>query len=92
MKEHTPGPWKSTTVHGEGTSLLLVMAEGPTQIARVTGGSFNDARIMAAAPDLLFACQKALCELSDLTFDWDNYESPNIELLRAAIKKAEVGA
>ena len=50
--KHTPGPWKATTVHGDSRSLMLVMAEGPTQIASVTEGTHADASLIAAAPEM----------------------------------------
>jgi hypothetical protein len=63
MSTFTPGPWKATTVHGEGASLLLVMADGPTQLAKMVAGNHHDARMMAAAPDLLEACFLAWVEI-----------------------------
>jgi hypothetical protein len=70
-----------------------IWAKGDTFIATASyecdGHVQANARLIAAAPDLLFACRKALCELSDLTFDMDNYESPNIEHLRAVIQRVE---
>lgn len=63
MSTFTPGPWKVATVHGERENLLLVMADGPTQIAKMLKGNHYDSRMMAAAPDLLEACFPAWVEI-----------------------------
>lgn len=58
MSAHTPGPWAATVMHGESRSIIAVMADGPTQVATMREGSFADARIIAAAPDLLAALER----------------------------------
>lgn len=56
--------WKAVTTHGELRSVLAVMADGPTQVAVATEGTWDDIRLMAAAPDML-AC------LDELVAQWD---------------------
>lgn len=58
MSEHTPGPW--TRDHG------LIRGEGGTQIALVAWDIEANARLIAAAPDLLAALETAHDILDDL--------------------------
>lgn len=51
----TAGPWKAVPFHGEGRSILAVMANGPTQVAVMTEGDADDARLMAVAPEAVHA-------------------------------------
>jgi hypothetical protein len=63
--QHTPGPWKVVTSWGD------FMVEGPNgeEIIWQDGNydtptiKLEDARLMAAAPDLLEALKDALCAL-----------------------------
>lgn len=79
---HTPGPWQ---VHDNGIGGYAVLnARADMRVANADFGQVADsdnARLIAAAPDLLAACEAALlrddvadCELGDM--------------LRAAIAKA----
>lgn len=92
MSRHTPGPWKAEA----GGREPLVLA-GLTPVAQVfaLGESIDDAaeeeanaRLIAAAPDLLEALQDALSWIGKLS-DWAGAEDPNIERYRTAIAKAE---
>jgi hypothetical protein len=80
---HTPGPW--TTYHGRATPWWKVLAEG-RDVADVEGGEitvYNDpnhpeaveanARLIAAAPDLLAALEEALQEISGAPDAWCHY-------------------
>ena len=91
MSKHTPGPWKATcrdmTYKGGDWSedeFLQWEVEGPR--APFGRGDFfqADARLIAAAPDLLEALRAAVA-------DWDEEVSRGrwLEQARAAIKKAE---
>ena len=53
--------------------------------------NFSNARLIAAAPDLLEACKKAVEYLEGigLTQTEDGEEHPEYEMLRAAISRAE---
>ncbi len=79
MNRHTPGPWHLISV-GDGpetlavadatrTSLLTVVTEGRTYFAGVYEDA--DARLIAAAPDLLDALKDALCCLEVCGKDYD---------------------
>ncbi len=64
---HTPGPWYiicskiGMTIEGRGTDCRIAemcSTEGTGFAARVSRGESNaNARLIAAAPDLLWACQ-----------------------------------
>jgi len=81
---HTKGPWK---VSPEDWSIYNI-ENGPrdTKIAslRYLDNVEANARLIAAAPDLLEACKKAL------TVPEYNLGIGVVEALKAAIKKAEV--
>jgi hypothetical protein len=103
--KHTPGPWESTIVHGESRSIKCVMADGPTQVCVLTEGTMEDARLIAAAPELL----AALLTVRDRLSAWadshriyfeqhnkpsdkyarDNYDHLVNEVINPAIAKAE---
>jgi hypothetical protein len=55
---HTPGPWKLEPVPGHPTDDGIYTADGKEWIARANK---NDARLIAAAPELLVACLE--CEV-----------------------------
>lgn len=88
--QHTPGPWAVTragTTHGNQAPYAVIGAgECPElcEIARV-GGSLTqpaeaDARVMAAAPELLAALQKAVAR--------QGFSNNELLSARAAIAKA----
>ncbi len=79
-KKHTPGPWVLTPDPNGWT----LESNGASVTAKPFDSSDNDARLIAAAPDLLAACKLALA----------NFEAHADGLgcqavLRAAIAKAE---
>jgi hypothetical protein len=103
MSKHTQGDWgfddngiyevigdKLMAINGDDGMKIAWIEEGPEQLA--------DARLIAAAPDLLEACKTALTllrglcgsdELGDLYFA----EAERVEsVIDAAIAKAEGGA
>lgn len=75
MSKPTPGPWKRKI-----KSVLIPIA--PYEWAEAYGGSIANARLIAAAPDLLEALQD-LCDTLG--------ECGMTEKARAAIAKAEGG-
>jgi hypothetical protein len=86
MSEHTPGPWRYMqgthsvyTVDGKA----IALAYGPRGIA--CGWRDANARLIAAAPDLLEAlkrlCSHGTRDHAQIAADWD--------FARAAIAKAE---
>lgn len=90
--KHTPGPWKYDGMWS------LVMA-GKYEIAAIHAARFAEdtkkrkrldesqanARLIAAAPDLLEACKEALLWIETPTRPW----AATADLIRAAIQKAE---
>ncbi len=67
MSRHTPGPWHMS----EDGKIWAARAEGPRTICRPEDFD-EDAYLIAAAPDLLAACEAALGFLleSDLGDTW----------------------
>lgn len=86
MSKHTPGPW----VAQRDTGAIMaddwcIGAQG--QIDMVAVCSERDARLIAAAPDLLAVLQ----ELEESVDYWSEYDVPLgiVDRIRAAIAKAE---
>lgn len=85
---HTPGPWRKHGGfvffdHEDYSGEFLATYRGPQG---PMGMKSSDARLIAAAPDLLDACASALRLLRNSGFT-DNVET--ISKLNAAIAKAE---
>ncbi len=82
---HTPGPWRIIKSPRVGWNVVDADRNTPA-IARVLN-SWEDATLIAAAPDLLEACKAAEANLSAL------YPKTHFVrfTLRAAIAKAEGG-
>lgn len=59
MQKHTPGPWTATEV---GPAPRYMIAGAATSVAMTYGqsGQEADARLIAAAPDLLAALREAV--------------------------------
>lgn len=102
MTKHTPGPWRATRDGLDGmldtggvTTGFDVMAseigsEEPLCVAADVR-SEADARLIAAAPDLLDACEAAVEELGDdenYVGDHGESEANILADLRAALRKA----
>lgn len=95
MTEHTPGPW-FYDVRTESIGCEAGWIVGPYWHDQKSDGEFGDqdadGRLIAAAPDLLKACEAALPLLIDATelvpagAPFDN--GPAIKMLQAAIAKA----
>lgn len=101
--QHTPGPWVVapytsfyTTVRAGNTETGRRIAEtfcqGQPRTAqgalRTARENEANARVIAAAPDLLCEAEKAMAWFSKLT-DWTGVGDPDIDGLRAAINKAK---
>ena len=56
--EHTPGPWEARE-HSDGSHWFVDWEQGGEGYTLVDGLSEADARLIAAAPDLLAALRKA---------------------------------
>ena len=97
--EHTPGPWAARDL-GRGTVEVI---GGGDLIARLwrtrvwllpseQGGDLPaeaNARLIAAAPELLEACQEALALISEFELEALDGRDEVPDLLRAAVAKAE---
>jgi hypothetical protein len=98
MTQHTPGPWMFCTDSGglvvetayPGSKQFLI-AQVKTRYPAGDGLHHANARLIAAAPDLLEALKEARSSLEDV--DWDEFSTPAVEKLMrqcdAAIAKAE---
>jgi hypothetical protein len=96
--KHTPGPWIMTIINAQRQ--FEIHAEDGTLVALATPvdrhGVFKtqaNARLIAAAPELLEACKYALrCfEVMDRDYALGNYPRGVSVTLEAAIQKAEGG-
>ena len=95
MSQHTPGPWTAHDDYGTGT-LPCVLSDTVN-----TGGNFYvaqcnvfaDARLIAAAPEMLTVASALLAKLDTITTEEFSRgeEKTEREALRAAIRKAEEG-
>jgi hypothetical protein len=100
MTATTPGPWFHEEKFDEDgtTSLGLGVYAGRNEVARLPGighEDYDNARLIAAAPDLLKACKATLAEiLADTPVVTDGgyvqvwISTHEIDMLRAAIAKA----
>lgn len=93
MSRHTPGPWtaRKRVVLGptqeDGRAVIIALARGRNDDG-TRSEDVPNARLMAAAPDLLAASKKALNVLRVLAPTEPDADAP-IEGLREAIAKAE---
>jgi hypothetical protein len=87
--KHTPTPWQMEKgelssawfIHNSGSEVCLVPKNTMYQEA--------NARLIAAAPDLLAACEKAVKNL-ETKVNAHSYVEPTIDMIKEAIKKAKV--
>lgn len=87
MSEHTPGPWAYENYRG--TVHVFVDNEGGTpSICKLVGNDKDaNARLIAAAPDLLEALEDLFC-VADEAYEGDGKFAWNPSNARAAIAKA----
>ena len=93
--KHTPGPWFAEPMVGEADAVWIGNADGyVAQITReegLEGGDWLDARLIAAAPDLLAALEalvvshRALCNSPE----WDEQDEAEQAQARAIIAKVK---
>lgn len=97
MSAHTPGPWTINERHG-GTTVLIgastvAIAYDPEEPTQASETAKANARLIAAAPELLAALQLGLLEAVTLKARLPEPYRSNIEAFvasaRAAIAKAE---
>lgn len=96
MSKHTPGPWRVTegrridSGRGYSTAIADVWAHGEgADDAPSTGEAEANARLLAAAPDLLEACKEAVAVANMSDEDKPTLDDIDWARLRAAIAKAE---
>ena len=93
MSKHTPGPWKFYDDSNDGkTNRIEIVAIGKT-VARIYHSvpeeDLPNARLIAAAPDLLLACQLIVSAFDALApVSAARNEPLQINAARAAIAKA----
>ena len=87
MMAHTPGPWIYSQSMQEGDYLV---GTGRKIIARLWGGNEDDARLIAAAPDLLAALETVMPWASKAVADHYNQKQGKraLDIARAAIARA----
>lgn len=93
---HTPGPWAVGDKRGVWAGPVVMANDGQRGVAFVCGESDANARLIAAAPDLLAACE-ALCDrltgwMDETAADDDDRERQDeaaLDMADAAIAKAE---
>lgn len=89
--KHTPGPWKADDMVGKTIPIYATATTARGRVATVTKGdvrSSHDARLIAAAPDLLAACEAALAYVEDDSRSPRRRQAMR-QGLRAAIAKAK---
>lgn len=80
--QHTPGPWR---IHGN----YIVAGDHQTICQWINYTDEPDARLIAAAPDMLAALKHAAGKLADLEYHWIGDKAELWGPIRAAIAKAE---
>lgn len=86
---HTPGPWKRDICQVDKSWLKGRLSEcviSPQGIVAVTGEGDADARLIAAAPELLDALQAMLAQLRKGPYAFK--DSDALRSARAAVAKA----
>ena len=103
--KHTPGPWDRDPyndnliiVKGSNPYLYIIAEVDPVASSEITDFEIEaNARLIAAAPDLLEACKESLNALLDYiptlerNGDYMGYGRKVTKLLQSAIHKAEEG-
>lgn len=94
MSKHTPGPWLTTesTEHWGRVNVTVQAAFTANEIATAWQGTTDvnraNARLIAAAPDLLEALELMLDRFRDTEGSHGQWEEEATENARAAIAKA----
>jgi hypothetical protein len=90
MSTHTPGPWKFALFEHAPNEAFVQWRAGYAEVHGSRAGREANARLIAAAPDLLAALQ-ALVDLDDGDSPALWAHSGDFERARAAIAKATGG-
>ena len=92
--KHTPGPWEAEELFDGETSLGISIKAGRDEVAHISGigpQDFDNATLLAAAPDLLEALYLALPFIEDCAIDdcyKPGYVNKSLVSIKAAIAKA----
>ena len=88
MTQHTPGPWQRHKSESDSLGYMITVPHrsGLGHLANVY--SEEDARLIAAAPDLLAVAIDALGFMQDVVRDHSIADTKTENALRAAIAKA----
>jgi len=96
MPKHTPGPWEAVVYNGRIQGIITA-AQGERHVATIAACStgVKNCQLIAAAPDLLAACEAFVEGLDDEyspifgTEPLDDKETQVYEQAKAAIAKAK---
>lgn len=95
MSKPTPGPWRLELLpkgkRGGMGGYLILGADGLPFMSQLPEGQEANARLIAAAPDLLEACKQAQCSCSMRERESGHLVECWMPDMLAAIKKAEGG-
>ncbi len=80
MSKHTPGPWHVFSIYAQHE------VRTPTDTLVAVANDRANARLIAAAPELLSALKAMLTHMG---MDEDEWNKPTFDQARAAIAKAE---
>lgn len=92
--KHTPGPWKTYTTDQGLIDITAAGNDGTLTLAYMTGEDNIEinveanAKLMAAAPDLLEALTSLYSKFKNDGIGSSSHYSPIMERAKAAIKKA----
>lgn len=94
--KHTPGPWVAHIDYGAGSHPHYVFADEAPSGLKMPAMADNEAnaRLIAAAPDLLAACKAMDAELRFLAAQGKARQKPHLGIIaqmQAAIAQAEGG-
>ena len=97
MAEHTPGPWRivredQTVILSPDTSIAMLFRDGDVEYSDFKS-PFDDvfeanARLIAAAPDLLEALKMIILDDNAMDALWQHFDSMEMDKISAAIAKA----
>lgn len=88
---HSPGPWEtSPDAVPDGHTQVTVYAERDGERVATVFRTEGNARLIAAAPDLLAAAQEALRVLVNADLPWTPDEESAVEGLHQALRSAGV--
>ena len=87
--KHTPGPWRYELGRNDRPPYVIRGSEGGCVVVGMTAARQDaDARLIAAAPDLLAALESIVSDHEFCGDDWGSRRDAWIETARAAITKA----